>query len=127
MKTLLIEVLEPKALALLRELEKLNLIKVLSNNRNMVKFNRLVEKYRVEGGDVDTMLTLSKTAAVAPEERLEIAMELYAGQKWSRGQAMRLSGLNFHEFRLEQAKRKIPVHYTEEDLLTDMELLNVVA
>ena len=126
MKTLTIEVLEPKAIALLKELEKLNLIKVLGNSRGKSKFNRLLETCRKKGGNVDALLALADIAKVTQSERLDLAMELYAGQQWSRGQAMKFSGLDFHEFRLEQAKRKIPVHYPEEGLESDIELLNAI-
>ncbi len=62
-----------------------------------------------------------------PADRLEIeilkevSFALYAGGKASLGVARRISGLGKREFLEELGKRKIPRHYSEKDLDSDLD------
>jgi predicted HTH domain antitoxin len=51
---------------------------------------------------------------------LEFALWLYAGEKFTLGQASALVQLSQYEFQQELGKRKIPVHYGVEELREDI-------
>jgi predicted HTH domain antitoxin len=60
----------------------------------------------------------------APEVRtrlqLELAISLYEQEILPLGKAAKLAGLNSWEFNDILSRRKIPMHYTEEDLAHDI-------
>lgn len=64
------------------------------------------------------MGTLRLTAERA---RVELAIGLFAGREVSLGRAARIAGIPYAEFMREAGRRGIPVHYTEEDALEDIE------
>ena len=61
----------------------------------------------------DTLLT-------EQELRLAIAIWLFVEKNWSLGRSAKVANLHKIQFQRELAKRKIPVHYTEEDLDRDL-------
>ena len=63
-------------------------------------------------------------AQLSKEElRLAIAVWLFVEKSWSLGRSAKVAGLHKIQFQRELAKRKIPIHYTEEDLDRDMEAI----
>ena len=93
------------------------------NDIARARFASLLADCKKEGCSVNELLQQANAAGATPAERTEIAMELYAAQKWSRGEARRFSGLSFHGFRKEQAKKKIPIHLSSDDLKKDVATL----
>lgn len=57
------------------------------------------------------------------EFRLEVAIRLYEIKKLSLGLAAKFARLNRYAFQKELAKRKIPIHYSVNDLHHDMDTL----
>ncbi|RME13131.1 MAG: UPF0175 family protein [Ardenticatenia bacterium] len=55
---------------------------------------------------------------------LELALALYAQNKLSAGKASELAHVSLWEFRRHLANRRIPVHYSVEDLNQDVETLH---
>jgi predicted HTH domain antitoxin len=58
------------------------------------------------------------------ELRQEIAVNLYAGNKLSFGQAQKLTNLNHFEFQKLLDEKGVNLHYSLEDLKTDMHTLD---
>ncbi|MDX1941816.1 MAG: UPF0175 family protein [Saprospiraceae bacterium] len=54
------------------------------------------------------------------EIRLGIALWLFQEKKLSLGKCAKIAGLHKMQFQKELGKRKIPVHYTEEDFQRDL-------
>ncbi|MCP4698918.1 MAG: UPF0175 family protein [Gammaproteobacteria bacterium] len=59
----------------------------------------------------------------AAELKREIALTLYAQHRLSIGKARELAEMSLWEFRQLLGFRKIPVHYDEQDLNTDLETI----
>ncbi|MFK7932151.1 MAG: UPF0175 family protein [Saprospiraceae bacterium] len=69
--------------------------------------------------------TLNQINLSGEDLTVDIACYLYQQKKLSMGKAKELAGLNQREFQMELAKRKIDVHYSEEDLRTDLKNLGI--
>lgn len=65
--------------------------------------------------------TLTKKAKISQEDiLLSIALMLFADERITLAQAAHLAGLHQMQFQKELAKRKIPIHYGEEDYRRDL-------
>ena len=60
------------------------------------------------------------------EFRLEVAVRLYELKKLSLGLAARFARMNRYAFQEELANRRIPVHYTVQDLHHDLDVLKSI-
>lgn len=54
---------------------------------------------------------------------MRIAVMLFQEEKLTLAQASQFAGIHQMEFQKELARRKIPFHYGEEDLLNDLETI----
>lgn len=66
---------------------------------------------------------IDRTGLTPDELRLELALQLYRDEKISMGQGGRLSGLGVIRFQQELGKRRIYIHFTEEELQHDIDAL----
>ncbi len=105
----------------------MQLIKLRSGKKSRQHFDALLERYRTQGGAVEPFLQAAQDAEISPLERVEIALELFAGWKWSNGQARRFSGLNIFDFQQLLKEREIPIHYTEEGLEEDLKTIGKIS
>jgi predicted HTH domain antitoxin len=58
------------------------------------------------------------------EARLELAIGLYAGRRVTLGNGARIAGVSHTRFMREVGSRGIPVHYTAEDALHDIAMVD---
>lgn len=58
------------------------------------------------------------------QARVELAIGLYAGGQVSLGRAAKIAGMPKILFMRETGRRQIPMHYTMDDLLHDIEMAN---
>ncbi|MEM7736973.1 MAG: UPF0175 family protein [Deinococcota bacterium] len=65
---------------------------------------------------------LDAAQLTAEEAKQELALSLYASGRLSVGKARELAGLSLWEFRQRLAARKIPVHYSVDDLADDADV-----
>ncbi|MEM1358878.1 MAG: UPF0175 family protein [Bacteroidota bacterium] len=68
---------------------------------------------------------LAKVQMTGVDLLIDLACYMYEKQRLSFGKSKELSGLNYLEFQRELAKRKIDLHYDEEDLNTDLKNLGI--
>ena len=61
------------------------------------------------------------------EASLHLALGLFAGDKVTLGQAAKIAGLSKPAFLHELGVRKIPVHYSDEELAQDIATVRTVA
>lgn len=54
---------------------------------------------------------------------LELAITMFTSERLTLGQASRMSRLHQSQFQKELAKRRIPIHYGEAELLEDIKTL----
>lgn len=66
------------------------------------------------------IIEIPNPAVSEPEAKLAMAIGLYSDNKLTLGQAAELSGLSQGELQRELGRRKIPTHYTMEDLNDDL-------
>ncbi len=69
--------------------------------------------------------TLSKAQISANQLRIDLACYLYEKKRLSLGQARSLSGLDQLAFQLELSNRDIYIHYSEDDLEQDLDMLGI--
>ncbi|WP_416864592.1 MAG: UPF0175 family protein [Imperialibacter sp.] len=69
--------------------------------------------------------TLSKAKTSADELLIDVACYLYDKKRMSMGQARHLTSLDQMSFQKELAKRDINIHYSEEDLNSDLKNLGI--
>ena len=69
---------------------------------------------------------LEKAGLSKEEIRLELAILLFQREKVSLGQGGSIAGMHKLMFQKELAKRKISVHYEEEDFMKDLENLKLL-
>lgn len=67
---------------------------------------------------------IEATGLSEQDVRKEIALSLFAAEKLTMGQAVRLSGLDRLSFQQLLAQRRIPLHYGAEDLRQDVATLD---
>ena len=58
------------------------------------------------------------------EARLELAVGLYAGRRVTLGHGAKIAGVSHTEFMREVGSRGIPIHYTAEDALRDIAMVD---
>ena len=58
------------------------------------------------------------------EARLELAVGLYAGRRVTLGHGAKIGGISHTQFMREIGGRGIPVHYTAEDALHDVAMVD---
>ncbi|MEZ4848425.1 MAG: UPF0175 family protein [Bacteroidia bacterium] len=58
------------------------------------------------------------------EIRLKIALSLFQAEIFTLGQASKFTGMNRRDFQRELGKRKIPIHYGQEELNEDLKNIN---
>lgn len=66
---------------------------------------------------------VTQSGLSAKEILLKIAILLFQEEKLTLGQASKLAELHQFEFQKELAKRRIPVHYDEDDFRRDLQTL----
>jgi predicted HTH domain antitoxin len=66
---------------------------------------------------------ITQSGLSAKEILLKIAILLFQEEKLTLGQASKLAELHQFEFQQELAKRRIPVHYDEEDFRRDLQTI----
>lgn len=69
---------------------------------------------------------VAQSGLSAKEILLKVAIILFQEEKLTLGQASKLSQIHQFEFQKELAKRKIPVHYGEEDFERDLQTIAVI-
>lgn len=69
---------------------------------------------------------IEKSGLSAKEILLKVALTLFQQEKLTLGHASKLTGLHQFEFQKELAKRKIPVHYGEEDFERDLKTIEKI-
>lgn len=69
--------------------------------------------------------TLEKAALTPDELRLEIAVMLFQKNRFTLGQVAEFTGLHQLEVQRELARRRIPLHYSLEDLEEDVKTLGL--
>lgn len=68
---------------------------------------------------------LEQTGLSSDELLLKVALLLFQEERLTLGQASRLAGMHQFEFQKELAKRRIPIHYGEEEFERDIETLGL--
>ena len=58
------------------------------------------------------------------EARLELAVGLYAGRRVTLGHGAKIAGVSHTQFMREVGSRSIPIHYTAEDALHDVAMVD---
>lgn len=69
---------------------------------------------------------IKQSGLSAKEILLKVAVVLFQEEKLTLGQASKLAGIHQFEFQQELAKRKIPVHYGEEDFERDLQTIKLI-
>ena len=69
---------------------------------------------------------ISQSGLSSKEILLKMALMLLQEERLTLGQASKLAGLHQFEFQKELAKRKIPVHYGEEDFERDLQTIGLI-
>lgn len=69
---------------------------------------------------------VQQTGSSEQSIRLSIAIALFADEIFTLGQAAKFAGLHQIEMQRELAKRKIPLHYGEEEYRQDMKTIAAI-
>lgn len=69
---------------------------------------------------------IAQSGLSVKEILLKVALILFQEEKLTLGQASKLAELHQFEFQKELTKRKIPVHYSEEDYERDLQTINLI-
>lgn len=69
---------------------------------------------------------IAQSGLSSKEILLKVALILFQEERLTLGQASKLAGLHQFEFQKELAKRKISVHYGEEDFERDLQTIGLI-